>query len=514
MALKAEDKGSLIEISKNDLDVKIGNVGAPFDISMSGGLNIIKLSVPQVNPGRYEAKLSLIRSGIVYADSFTLDYPVLANGKMIDKGKPVSAEIIFIAAGHERYKAYTDQEGVYNISVVPDAYDVKFVFPQSSIVLERGYTGSFNNPMKYSFFQTPIGGVSNPKIFAYDVSIPFYRARIEMPYKNSDYKDESRIVALKCSNWGESSCISSWVEIAAEIDSSSNTVVAYTDSFSAFAVGEKDSIKLTLSMPSRYKAKDLAKIRGIASDLNGDPVGGVNVTIKIGDLTAKTKSDENGVFLLEFVTPDVEGNYSVAMTGSKKPYSDYQLKSTVEIVRSKSISVLMPDSVKIAPGDNYTQEILVLNTGQADIEGIELDVVGINKNYFFILPLIEKLEAGGRKSLSMEFFVPSTATEGTVEGILKVSGGGIVEEKSFGFTITPKIQEKIKSPAGLAISLPSVDLNVLYLMVFAVASFSLAMLLRSRKKMTVNPQSQIFEVKNFMKKSEEEYRNRSSGSNG
>jgi hypothetical protein len=219
-----------------------------------------------------------------------------------------------------------------------------------------------------------------------------------------------------------------------------------------------------------------------------NPVSNASIRIKIKDtnISAKTFSDNNGLFTLEFLTPEKEGNYSLILSAEKHPFLSFNSSFELKVIKSKEISIVFPDTVRVARGENLIQKFSLINTGQAEILNLNLSLTGISSEYYSLVPEIEKLDVGEEKILSINFSVPLNASIGTSSVKLKIFNEEISKEKTFGFTVTEKNQtSETKHPTtGLfsKIVLPRISLDPsIYILIFAAIAFSLSFSLKRRK---------------------------------
>lgn len=514
----AFDKGTILELTKNDVSIRINENDAAFNITKTGNSYSAIIVAPNLQPGKYDLKIRLLyRDGYVITQS--IHYPLEISGKMLDKdNRQVNTEIKFLSNNVEKYKFYTDSTGSYSGSINPDIYDINFAFPQANLKLERVFVNSFNDPIRYTFIDHhQITGISNSKVYIFNAALSFYRANIEFSYSDSDFLDETKIKVFKCPSWSpvKLACNSNWLEFNPQIDTVRNKINITTDAISVFALGEKDSIDLKFNIEDKYRIKDLIKINGIASDSYDNPIDNASVSISINGVSYRTTSNENGVFSFEMLSPEEEGNYTLYLRAEKQPYIQYILNPKIEVTKIRAIAITAPDSIKIKKGENYTQEIIFTNTGDVELYNLRIEIMGPEEKYFFLTPLIEKLSVGEEKRINLYFFAPEDSEVSTKAATIKLYGDGIAEEKTFGFTIMKNQEEETnENPiTGFSVAsapIPKIDGTLFYLVIFAIFCFSIAIIMKNRKKKEQHHDNQnneirsaLFDIKNTLNKKDE-----------
>jgi len=504
--LEAKDRGNIITLNENNLEVEISSI--EVDITSiekyDGGFNV-KFKAPNVAYGKYELKAILDYKGYSYSDSITVSYVVPIEGKIVDSdNKGISTKISFLYSNIEKLKLTTDSSGSYSGSLPPDTYDIKVVFPDSTLYLESCIVNIFNDPIKYfysSSFDVP--GIKNAGLFDYEVALTFSKATIEMEYEEKNVVDETVLKVFKCSNWnsGIRICNGEWEEVGGEIDTVRNLMKVELTELSAFSIGIRRNLFIDFSFDkNKYYLEDKVKVSGIVKDVNLKTVENATVELIVqGEGAYGAITDNNGIFLIEFDSPEKEGNYSVFLNIEKYPYLDYSAKKNLEVVSSKIISITFPDTIKIKQGENLTQEFSLKNTGQANLYDLEISLTGIPESYYDVISEIERLKVGEDKKLIINFFIPSNAGAGTSSASLMVSNDYVTEEKIFGFSITGEITETVTPeplpPTGFIV-LPELGIEVIYIILFAVFCFSMAIIV---KKLRVrNPRTDRGEIRRFL----------------
>ena len=490
--LKALERGSVIELDDNIIDIAIGSSNAEItDISRQGDDFVVKITAPTLSPGRHNLEAYLNYKGHSYVDSKPIDYVVEIEGSIVDlENKAISTQMKFIQGGVTKLEISNDAYGYYSGSVPLGTYDVEIKFPKSKITLSNVLINEFDDPISYFYgdnFEIP--GFRNAGLYSYDIDLSYLDAEIEMDYNEKNIVDENNLIVFKCSEWnsGKKVCNDEWVLIGYDLDTIRNNVKITTSDLSAFVIAEVKDLVVDFSFDKDvYNLKDKIKISGIVKDDAGNTVSNasVNVYIKNTPKSSDVVSDNNGVFSVEFDVPGNVGTYTVVLKAEKDPYNDFKEERSFQVVKSKSIYIDFLDSIKIQRGESLRQEFSIINDGQADIEGLSISLEGIPEAYYDITTGSVDLEAGQEKTFYINFNIPVYADTGITSATLKVDNDDISEEKIFGLNIAEKSQGEEVQPTGLAtgFNLPNITyLEVVYIIIFAVSCFSIAILFKKIK---------------------------------
>jgi hypothetical protein len=351
-------------------------------------------------------------------------------------------------------------------------------------------------------------------LFSYEIGLDYHDVSLEMNYDERSLLDENDLIILRCSNWnsGRKICNDKWFEIGGGIDTIRNVVKLNLTSLSAFVIGERKAIDVDYNLDSdKYYVISPMKINGIVKDSNGDAVPNATVSVYIKNTGNRTNlmSDSNGVFSLELKAPLEEGVYTLALSAAKDPYISFNGSRTFEVVKSRTVEISVPDTIKLKQGQTFAQEISVINTGQADLLGLNISLTGIPTNYFNMTKSIGKLKQNEENNIYIYFSIPEDAEQQTYSATIEVSNDEIKQEKILGFTIVSKNETTVESqpsPSGTFI-LPKIDSNVIYIVIFAAVSFSVAIILKKvkiKRSKRSDVRDFLFDVKdNFRKKRDE-----------
>lgn len=491
VTLKALERGSLIPLDKDNVDIKVDSVEAEIvSVSQRDSLFDVKFITPSLSSGRYNLEAYLSYKSSYYSDIEPIDYIVSIEGSILDENnKAISSKIKFNKNGVTKLSLLTDSYGHYTGSIAPDTYDLEISFPNSILYLYGVSINSFDDPIKHFYSdENIVPGIRNAGLHDYDIDLSFSDAEIEMRYTEKNIINENNLRVFKCSNWnaGRKVCNDDWVEIIGETDIIRNRVKVTSSTLSAFVIGETKEIDADFSLDkATYYLGDNIKLTGIVKDIDGDSVSNasVNAYIKTPRKDYNVVTDSNGVFSLEFLAPKEEGRYTLVVKASKYPYNDFKEEIDFEVAKSKSIFIDFPETLKIVRGGNLSQEFSLLNNGQADVENINISLEGLPENYYNIVSNNIDLRTGESKTLYIDFSVPVYAETGISSVTIKIENGNVTEEKVFGLNIYETGTNET-SPTGLAtgFTLPQISyMQIIYIVVFAAVCFSTAIILKKRK---------------------------------
>ncbi|MDI6826309.1 MAG: carboxypeptidase-like regulatory domain-containing protein [Candidatus Aenigmarchaeota archaeon] len=496
---KAMFKGNAIDLRDEYLNFLINSVDSNIlEIYRSGEYSYVKISVPNLLPGSYDLNIRFTYMDFVKDISRKINYVVPISGSMIDSSnKPVHMQLKFM--GNEAQTTIiTDSSGSYSGSIPPGIYDVELTFSNSKLTLTRVMINEFKNPIRYDrpTLEINMPGIGVEGIYVYEIALAYSNAYLELMYDDSKILDETRMIIYKCENWnfGRKLCNSDWKIISGEIDTVRNIVKINTTKLSAFMVGYKKDMFLDFDADrDEYFLKDIIRISGITQDEDSNPISDVQITAIILNtgITATTKSDKSGVFSLEFLSPDKEGDFTVMVKAEKSPFTSVNKSSSIKVFRSEKISILIPKSFRINKGESSSMSVSIINIGQRDFSRLTLSLSGIPDSYYSMPSEIEELKAGEEKNIYIDFQIPENAGISSHTCGFKVIYGNNSLEEQFVLTVSsPEINE-IETTSAIEgfkfpnftgkIVLPNLGLDSLSIMLIAVLVFSLSVLFKRRK---------------------------------
>ena len=510
VALSASDRGNNIILNKNYLSFKVGPVTIdPTNISISSAGNYfnVKVPMPYLSPDYYDFQITFNYGNYSTTNTINVGYLLPVSGKFIDyNDKGISVEIKFLIGDTEKKKLYTDSSGSYSGYVVPGNYTIQLVFPQSTLYLYSVKINEFNDPIKYYFVDTSLIGIKSAGTFIYDVAIPYSKAKIIINYDEKKIPSEKNLLAYSCNEWDSENklCSMNWNEQAAIIDTIRNIVTIETNDLHTYTIGMKKSLYIDFgSEKNIFNLKELVKLRGVVRDESGNFVQDILLNGRVNgmDINVTVFSNSNGIFVLEFFTPEEEGVYNLLVKAEKSPYLSGNKTWIFQVIKNRNISLLVPDTIRIKKGDNQTLQFSVVNTGQADVSDLSLSLTGLPQDYFSLQKKIDQIKIGQEVKVPVYFKVPQDAGESTLSITFKVSSNEVTNEEIIGFTIfsenvTAQIATDQKSfptfkfpTANIALPVSINDIS--YAIAFCIISVLIMYLLKYTKNHNNNERKHV-----------------------
>ncbi len=493
--LRAYDHGSQIQITKDDLNIWVGSTLLNYNLTKIGSAFEASVIMPQLQSGVYTLNAQLSYNGNAQSDTANIYYVIPVTGRLLDSGNNAIPASIKFSSGSTQWTFTTNGTGYYSGSIPTGTYTVEISFPDSRLTLGGAIINSFDDPVRYgSLTGVDIPGVKTANIFSYAVGFPFSTADILMNYNEAGVPNENSLEVFRCADWNSAAkaCGSGWGSVSAGIDTVRNTVDYSGSSLSAFAIGDRMGLQSDFSLDrGAYYLKDVVKVTGMALDDVRRPVPGADVNFAVAGagINVSTKSDNNGVYTIQFIAPDREGDYNATTTLGKGMYLPSVAQSQLTVSRSKQLSIVMPTSVKVAQNGTQAVQAKLVNTGQTGFDNVSLDVIGIPSGRYSIDKTPSSIKAGEEVSVPITFSAGLNDTPGTFTATLRARSGDYSKEQVFGFTI---IQAQNDTPTSSSSTLTGlfllgsldflfkpvqVDLPVL-LVSLSLLSFSAAIAMR------------------------------------
>ncbi len=498
----ASEQSSPISISKSSISAKIGSYAVDVaDISLaSNGKYVATITLPSLTPAAYDLKITFSHQNFTAERTSTITYLVSASGTLLDpNGGAVSAKLSFMSGALERY-VYTDSKGAYRLNLPSRTYDVRLVHDRASIVQQGVSVSVFDDPLRFYYIaDIVIPGIKPAGLFMFETTLSADDTEITLNYDERKVSSESGLVVYRCGNWNsaDKKCFGSWDTISASIDPVRNSAkFSSANPSGAYTLGSLDALFLDFSIDkTTYYVGDVIKAVGISEKSGGNYVGNIEITGRInGQPTTKTvTSSENGVFALDLEVPSAEGSYTLVFTAELEPYQSFETTKTIEVIKRKEISLVLPDTVRISVGEISTIEVHVVNTGQTHLVDGKISISGIPDDYYSITPELLSVGAGDETKFFINFEIPESAPKTTHGADITIPFGEKTFKKTFALTIKepvaegPAVTEKEDADTESRFSLPTglmtsaMASDIIYLMVFSVISFSAAIFLKNRR---------------------------------
>ena len=537
--LRATYKGAPITILEDYISVRLDSTNVNvFDISSSSASNAydLEFELPSLSAGRHKIKVDFDDSTHTAQDSENIIYVISASGVIFSDTGNHKVDIKF-DSGSLTKDVRTDISGKYSISFPPDTYDIQVEDNFAVLDIFDADIEEFDDPVKYqSLPAAHVSGISGEGVFYYAIAseLDYHSADIKIKYDPAKINDISSIKVYACNSWntGNMKCSSEWIIISSVIDSLRKTATiddAMLDA--AYIVGNRDSLNLGTALEkTSYNINEDIIMTGLSQDSAKDivPDAILNASIEATSITSSSVSDSKGLFSFNIQNPGVEGNYTLLVELSKDPYISSQKQIDFEIVKSKDLSVVCPDTVRLNPGESSEVQFLVINTGEADLSNISISLKNIPDSYYqMIYPeTINILKESEEIPVIVYFVIPENATAGITSASFDISGAGFSKDYGFVINILPLRNESIDTvsvssdtsesissfdifssismPTGQSLSIIAPG-GVMSLAVFAFISISTALLFRRRRLINTYNQGlrklnrqMIFDIRNHM----------------
>ncbi|MGC8812222.1 MAG: hypothetical protein ACP5O8_01385 [Candidatus Aenigmatarchaeota archaeon] len=489
LTLSALERGEQVLITKDYLSVKIGSTQVEnINLYSSGSAFKAEFEAPELPAGEYELEVKFNYKDYSVTQKRNIGYVLQASGKITDlNNQGITTEIKFLKDGQEKKKFITDASGFYSGFIVPGSYDLQITFPQSTLYLYNVSANSFEDPIKYYFFDTDVEGIRVAGLFVFEFKLSYSKVKIVMKYDERKLNNERDLVVYKCSDFNPSNkiCNSEWNKQTATIDTIGNTVTLESSSLSAYATGTRKYLILDFALDkTSYGLKEMVKVRGLVKDESGNLIS--NALVKVSgnfELNLSTYSDSSGIFYFEFFAPKEEGLYNLLIGAEKGSYLPANKSLAFQVTKKREVSLVIPDTIRLVKGENRTITFSVINTGQADVSNLSLSLEGLPEDYFRMQDRIENIETGQKVDVPVSFMIPNDASEATLSLTFKVFSDEVSKEGIIGLTILSEnaTQTSLALPSA-SFSLPITSSDITYLSIFALVCVSLAFILKKSKR--------------------------------
>ncbi|MCK5333783.1 MAG: hypothetical protein KAJ24_04680, partial [Candidatus Aenigmarchaeota archaeon] len=398
---------------------------------------------------------------------------------------------------------------------------------RASIVQQGVSVSEFDDPLRFYYIaDIVIPGIKPAGLFMFETTLSADDTEITLNYDERKVSSEAGLVVYRCGNWNsaEKKCSGSWDSISASIDPVRNSAkFSLANPSGAYTLGSLDALFLDFSIDkTTYYVGDVIKAVGISEKSGGNYVGNIEITGRInGQPTTKTvTSSEKGVFALDLEVPSAEGSYALVFVAELEPYHGFETTKTIEVIRRKEISLVLPDTVRMGVGENSTIEVPVVNTGQVPLVDGKISISGIPEDYYTITPELLSVDAGDETKFFINFEIPELAPKTTHGADITMPFGEKTFKKTFALTIKEPVAEEpavgetdaetnesaFTLPTGFLTSVAASD--VLYLIVLSAISFSTAIFLRNRRTLRISEpgdngfsrKAYLFEIKKAVEK--------------
>lgn len=507
LSLSATDKGNKIFINNGHIDVNINSNDVAFDeadIYDRGDYYDVEITAPSLSPGKYDLDVKFRYSNDLNDFSIVkreeIVYGVVVKGQVLDANKGESFEMIFKKDGVEK-KIVVNNQGEYSGFLAPGVYDIEFIHPKSKLFLDNVTIDEFDDPVKYTYSLVPdMPGISAAGTFIYGVALGFPSMKLEMQYDDKKVNDETELSVYRCDNWnsGRGECVADWEEISTVIDTVRNLAIIEDEYLSTFVIGTQDQMIINAPESLTINAGDLVELSGIVTNSKKSALNGVDLELLSNDVVLdSTTIEDKGVFTFSFLAPEEEGTHIYKLKATKDPYVTVEEEITIEVTKKKSLTVLVPETVRISLGETATTDVNVVNTGQKDFSELSVSLSGVPDGYHTLsTTIIPQLLVQEEHKVIITFDIPRDAKLATYNLVLSVTGADVSKEHVFALSIINKtfagVQEDTTPPAPIfnpfRIELPTANIilptvgNTGYIIIFALIALVVAYVFRQRRE--------------------------------
>ncbi|VVB60831.1 Carboxypeptidase regulatory-like domain protein [uncultured archaeon] len=518
-SLKAADHGNPLQMKTGYLSIQVDSTSVAItDLSpsatVSGGY-AAKFIAPSMSAGAHTLKVFFNYGNASGSYPKNIIYVIPVSGNIFAGSEKTAPVQIRFVSGDTDKTVRTDSAGAYSILLPPSTYNVQIIDGSTILDIYGAKINSFDDAIKYQALASGIArGIQGAGIFFYGIAFDYSSARLRMPYDQSRINDESTLRAYVCPNWnsGKKECPSEWKETDSKIDTVRKTASINISSLNAaYIIGSPDSVSVEASLQKdTYNIDDKIAISGISLDGSRATVPDATIAASIEGtpIRASVQSNAQGVFSLEIQPPASEGNYSIVLDVSKSPYLPSQKRLNVAITKTRDVSIIGPDTVRLGAGESSEAQFRIVNAGQSDLSNLLVSIKGVPSNYYQILPTdaINSIKAGEEKTATIRFNIPADAAKTVLGGSFEVSKQDFVRKRGFTLTIgsaqntsqasAPQAQAgDVKNetsgsildsfsfglPTGKFLASQALSADAISLAAFAVLSISTAFVLRKRR---------------------------------
>lgn len=347
--------------------------------------------------------------------SIPIQFVIPFKGTLLNaKGSPASNIDIKLKSINFEEKIKTDNTGYYSAVIPPATYTIEILFPQfQAKLINVGLNSNddslelIQNIIQYDYFESK--DTDSKKIVVLEVALPIESAHLNIPYSDTEFTDEDKIMVYQCKKWdyNERICDHDWEDIEATIDTKRNLISIYTESLSAFSIFEKKSINLDISLDKdRYYLEEKLNLNGKLLDEQLNAITDATITYSLGDISGKVTTDSNGDFSATFNAPKKEGTFDLNVEARKDPYL---IKKTIGMTtyRKKSLTISTPSSPTVDLDIPSYITFTLSNTGQSAVSDITLSASEIPGGWYQLSSSkIDRLDVGERQEIEMKLLIP------------------------------------------------------------------------------------------------------------
>ncbi len=473
--------------------------------SLEGTFIEIKAAMPEASLGPHTITPKIVYKNQELSKDIQITYPIkIISGFFNDDNTPFNGKIKFKGSGFERVFS-TNSSGYFSGTLPKGTYDIEIElkdypsYPGVKIILNKTVINSFDNPIKFDVLKNlNIDGLGIGAAYFIDVNLDFSKATLELSYDQRRIVNESEIIVYKCSEWNfaKSQCNVNLEELNVDIDKNENKVKIDVDSFSVFIISYRKKLNLNIIREKQnYILKDLATISGFVQDDEGNYISNADINVKIlgAGIDFSTKTDKNGYFSYQFLTPEKEGIFRIDLKATKDQFiGDYKY-TEINVTKSKKLVLFTEDSFKIYKGENITIPLKIINTGQADISKAYINISGLPSEFIVFMKNEETdIKSGEERNSPITIIVPASTNSTSVMVKIQISYEGFYAEKQLYLILDERLKENTIPTAKIV--LPKIDPSI-YLTFFSCVLIIIATYFLKKNKRKEKKDDLLKEIK-------------------
>jgi len=383
-------------------------------------------------------------------DETWVEKSTVFSGIVLNAGQSGVKTLMEMSYGDTKRTVVSEDDGQYSARISEETFDSMSLdfydttkdtgnapdaqLDLSEVTLDNPDLGPGSSAINFNYWNDPeteIDGLRPVNMMAIKFGYPVGSVTgLDMKFDSGEL-DPKDMKVYECDAWNfqGQECMSSWDSLdvsSDDIDFASWRVnlgnVSLYDAgeedilMSSYVVGTSSKISLQDSISlesSSIKHSGELGASGVLVSENGDRVGDASVTLSLvqGDEVVKSwtqTSDGTGTF--EFSeTVDVEaGNYQLRVEAFESPFESFEMTSekTLEVFYENGVSLDAPTSVDVVQGNESSFDLEVSNTGQQSIENIDLEVSGLEDQFYTISSGLDTLSSGDSESVEIVLDVP------------------------------------------------------------------------------------------------------------
>ncbi len=364
------------------------------DFLKDSGSNTVSFTLPELDPGTYGLKITLSREGIpdtTVTRDITRTVPISGSIKDAD-GNSMKGRITLIRDGDE--EEMTLSRGGYSVRIVPGDYNV--ILENSEELKSAFFSGMYidedpGDLFRFDSLSDRLGveGIKVASAFALETGCFFSSLVMQVRYDASGIRKEETLEVYTCEQWNFDArvCNSGWKKEEGIVDPVMNTMEVEVDHLSAFLIGEKEDMILEISLDKEeyYLGEDM-RVVGTVRTEGGNPIADAYVTFYLGGVEKTGRTNSHGVFSEMLIAPDVPGEYELSAESNISSLNPIEESEAFSVKEKKEISILLPMEAEIIKGTDNTMSVSILNSGQCDLNNLELEISGVPEGWLYYSP--------------------------------------------------------------------------------------------------------------------------------